>query len=103
MFYRPVKQQITLRVDADVVAWFKEHAGENGRGYQTEINKALREHVVRAEEGEGWVGDRRVVNRHSDGSRRFSGRNAHPEGIVSQHPLTPLCSTKGEDSSLRSE
>ena len=49
MFYRPVKQQITLRVDADVVAWFKEHAGENGRGYQTEINKALREHVVREE------------------------------------------------------
>ena len=51
MFYRPVKQQITLRVDADVVAWFKEHAGENGRGYQTEINKALREHVVRVEAG----------------------------------------------------
>ena len=51
MFYRPVKQQITLRVDADVVAWFKEHAGENGRGYQTEINKVLREYVVRAERG----------------------------------------------------
>lgn len=49
MFYRPVKQQITMRLDADVVAWFKEHAGENGRGYQTEINKALREHVVRTE------------------------------------------------------
>ena len=49
MFYRPVKQQITLRLDADVVAWFKEHAGENGRGYQTEINRALREHVVRTE------------------------------------------------------
>ena len=49
MFYRPVKQQITLRVDADLVAWFKEHAGENGRGYQTDINSALREHVVRRE------------------------------------------------------
>ncbi len=49
MFYRPVKQQITLRLDADVVAWFKEHAGENGRGYQTDINRALREHVVRTE------------------------------------------------------
>ena len=49
MFYRPVKQQITLRVDADVVAWFKENAGENGRGYQTAINSALREHVVRTE------------------------------------------------------
>ena len=49
MFYRPVKRQITLRLDADVVSWFKEHAGEDGRGYQTEINRALREHVVRAE------------------------------------------------------
>ena len=49
VFYRPIKQQITLRVDADVVAWFKEHAGENGRGYQTAINRALREHVVRTE------------------------------------------------------
>jgi hypothetical protein len=30
LFYRPVKQQLTLRLDADVVAWFKEHttAGE---------------------------------------------------------------------------
>lgn len=49
MFYRPIKRQITLRVDADVIEWFKEHAGENGRGYQTEINKALREHVVKKE------------------------------------------------------
>ena len=52
MFYRPVKQQITLRLDADVVAWFKEHAGENGRGYQTDINKALREHVVKTEKAD---------------------------------------------------
>lgn len=51
MFYRPIKQQITLRVDADVVAWFREHAGENGRGYQTAMNRALREHVVRVERG----------------------------------------------------
>lgn len=26
LFYRPVKQQITLRLDADVVAWFKRQA-----------------------------------------------------------------------------
>jgi uncharacterized protein (DUF4415 family) len=25
LFYRPVKQQLTLRLDADVVAWFKRH------------------------------------------------------------------------------
>ena len=44
LFYRPVKQQITLRLDADVVAWFKAHA-RDGRGYQTDINNALRQHV----------------------------------------------------------
>ena len=46
-FYRPVKQQITLRIDADVIAWFKAQAQE-GRGYQTNINQALREHVQRS-------------------------------------------------------
>ena len=48
LFYRPVKQQITLRLDADVVAWFKTRA-QGGRGYQTDINRALREHVRRRE------------------------------------------------------
>ena len=46
VFYRPVKQQITLRLDADIVAWFKARA-RDGRGYQTDINGALREHVRR--------------------------------------------------------
>ncbi len=46
LFYRPVKQQLTLRLDADVVAWFKTHAPK-GEGYQTDINHALREHVKR--------------------------------------------------------
>jgi uncharacterized protein (DUF4415 family) len=44
LFYRPVKQQLTLRVDADVIAWFKAHAASKG-GYQTRINRALREYV----------------------------------------------------------
>lgn len=46
LLYRPVKQQITLRLDADVVAWFKDHA-PRGEGYQTNINRALREYVER--------------------------------------------------------
>jgi uncharacterized protein (DUF4415 family) len=45
--YRPLKRPVTLRLDADVLAWFKEHA-ENG-GYQTEINRVLRRHVAAAE------------------------------------------------------
>lgn len=38
-FYRPIKQQLTLRIDADVVDWFK----KQGRGYQTRINELLRD------------------------------------------------------------
>ena len=49
--YRPIKKPVTLRLDADVVAWFKEHA--QSRGYQTEINRVLRRHVVDAETGAG--------------------------------------------------
>ena len=44
LFYRPLKQQLTLRLDADVVAWFKSHATAE-EGYQTRINRALREYV----------------------------------------------------------
>ena len=45
--YRPTKQQITLRIDADVIAWFKAQMPQ-GKGYQTNINQALREHVRRS-------------------------------------------------------
>jgi uncharacterized protein (DUF4415 family) len=38
-FYRPVKQQLTVRLDADVVAWLRQH----GKGYQTRLNRVLRE------------------------------------------------------------
>jgi len=50
VFYRPLKQQLTIRLDADVVTWFKQHA-PGGAGYQTEINRALREHVARQGQG----------------------------------------------------
>ena len=41
---RPVKQPVTLRLDADIVSWFKDHAA--GTGYQTEINRVLRAYVA---------------------------------------------------------
>ena len=47
LLYRPIKKQITLRLDADVLAWFRA-AAPGGRGYQTEINRVLREHARRA-------------------------------------------------------
>ena len=51
VFYRPVKRQITLRLDADIITWFKARA-RGGRGYQTDINGALREHVQRTARAE---------------------------------------------------
>lgn len=44
LFYRPVKQQLTLRLDADIIAWFRRHAAA-GEGYQTQINRVLRDYV----------------------------------------------------------
>lgn len=41
-FYRPVKQQTSVRLDADVLAWLK----EQGKGYQTRINKILRDAML---------------------------------------------------------
>ena len=52
VFYRPVKQQLTLRIDADVIDWFRSRA-PSGRGYQTNINKALREYVERRKRKSG--------------------------------------------------
>ena len=34
-------------LDADILAWFKDHA--DGKPYQTEINRVLRQHVAKAE------------------------------------------------------
>ncbi len=40
-FYRPVKEHVTMRLDADILAWFK----RNHPKYQTAINSALREYI----------------------------------------------------------
>jgi uncharacterized protein (DUF4415 family) len=37
-FYRPKKQSVTIRLDADVLAWLK----ASGEGYQTRVNTYLR-------------------------------------------------------------
>lgn len=37
-FYRPIKRPLTIRLDADVLAWLK----RSGKGYQTRINALLR-------------------------------------------------------------
>ena len=42
-FYRPKKSTVTIRLDADVLAWLK----VTGEGYQTRINAYLREMMQR--------------------------------------------------------
>ncbi len=38
-FYRPKKQSVTIRLDADGIAWLK----GSGAGYQTRVNSFLRQ------------------------------------------------------------
>jgi len=42
-FYRPVKQAVSLRLDADVIEWLK----KDGEGYQTRANRMLREMMLK--------------------------------------------------------
>ncbi len=41
-FYRPVKQAVSMRLDADVVVWLK----KPGKGYQTRANRILRQRML---------------------------------------------------------
>jgi uncharacterized protein (DUF4415 family) len=38
-FYKPVKKQVTLRIDADILAWLRQQGQE---GYQSRLNAVLR-------------------------------------------------------------
>ena len=42
-WYRPVKQPVSIRLDADVLAWLK----AKGAGYQTKVNILLRERMLK--------------------------------------------------------
>jgi len=42
--YRPTKTSTTVRVDSDVLAWFK----SQGKGYQTRMNAVLRDAMLRS-------------------------------------------------------
>ena len=67
-FYRPLKQQLTLRLDADVIAWLR----RAGKGYQTRANALLRDAMLgdlsgKRKKGRGWG---RVENSRRDGMVR---------------------------------
>ena len=41
-FYRPLKRQLTLRLDADIIAWLR----RKGKGYQIRANALLRDAML---------------------------------------------------------
>jgi uncharacterized protein (DUF4415 family) len=72
-FYRPVKRQLTLRLDADIIAWLR----RQGRGYQTRANALLREAMLgdlspKARKGRGQL--------HPDNQRRVRMAQARRAG-----------------------
>jgi uncharacterized protein (DUF4415 family) len=47
----PGKTRITIRLDEEILAWFREAVNKSGGGnYQTLINDALREHIAQKQE-----------------------------------------------------
>lgn len=42
-FYRPIKRQLTVRIDADVLEWLK----SQGKGYQSRLNHILRSAMLK--------------------------------------------------------
>jgi uncharacterized protein (DUF4415 family) len=43
-YYKPVKKPVQLRIDADVLEWFK----SSGKGYQSRINAVLRQVMIQS-------------------------------------------------------
>ena len=41
--YRPLKKAVSLRLDADILAWLK----RDGKGYQTRVNQLLRQQMLK--------------------------------------------------------
>jgi uncharacterized protein (DUF4415 family) len=47
-YFKPIKKAVQIRLDADVLAWFKGY----GKGYQSRINAALRDIMQRSVQGQ---------------------------------------------------
>lgn len=50
LHYRPIKKQVTLRLDGNILDWFKRHTP---KGYQTDINRVLGEYVAKHDKKAG--------------------------------------------------
>jgi uncharacterized protein (DUF4415 family) len=67
-FYRPPKQAVTMRLDADVLEWLKGY----GKGYQTRANLLLRHAMTSSEE--------RNASGNRPGARGKKARRVHASG-----------------------
>lgn len=65
-FYRPIKEAVTIRLDSDLLAWFR--AG--GDGYQTRVNQALREYVVQRSQKKAEVHEPKATYAPRRGKRK---------------------------------
>jgi BrnA antitoxin of type II toxin-antitoxin system len=72
----PGKTRITIRLDKEIIEWFRDRVdARSGGSYQTMINSALREHVLRGGEPlESWL--RRVIREELQ--NKNSGNRARP-------------------------
>lgn len=58
-FYRPVKEQVTVHLDADIIAWLR----QEGKGYQTRLKQVLRQAMLEHFKKQTFSKNRKVTVR----------------------------------------
>ena len=58
--HKPVKRQITLRLDDGIIDWFKR---KMPKGYQTEMNRVLREYILETQRSARAVADKKSAKK----------------------------------------
>ena len=74
-FYRPLKTPLTVRVDADVLAWLR----SKGAGYQTRLNRILRDAML-VEKPLRVIGSKRPRKKYRRIASGASGRKRATAG-----------------------
>jgi uncharacterized protein (DUF4415 family) len=75
-YYKPVKKQLTVRLDADLIAWLR----DSGKGYQTRINEMLRREMLRERLA--------ILNAEPSAKTPLIGRKTRARATVSQPAST---------------
>jgi uncharacterized protein (DUF4415 family) len=75
-YYKPVKKQLTVRLDADLIAWLR----DAGKGYQTRINGILRREMLRERLA--------ILNPEPTAKTPLSGRKRRARATVSRPATT---------------